>query len=116
MAREDQRAGRLLDKTDFAQLENLAVRLGLPKSAAHTFKPSALALLLDLPPCAIHLPGENLDDLVADTAREHKIETIGLETTVEQLEGLDGLPRKTERDLLISVLRLAAGTMSPRRR
>jgi uncharacterized protein len=107
IARENQTADRLLDKTDFARLEGFAARLDLPKSAAHTYKPSTLALLLDQPPCAIRMPRTMLDDLVADIARENKIDTVGLETTIEQLEALDGLPRKTERDLLISVLRLA---------
>jgi uncharacterized protein YbaP (TraB family) len=96
-----------LDKTDFARLEDFAARLDLPKSAAHKFKPSTLALVLDLPPCTIRLPGAKFDDLVADIARQNKIETVGLETTIEQLEALDGLPRKTERDLLISVVRQA---------
>jgi uncharacterized protein len=107
IARENQRADRLLDKTDFARLEDFAARLDMPKSAAHKFKPSTLALLLDLPPCAIRLPGAKFDALLADIARQNKIETVGLETTIEQLEALDGLPRKTERDLLISVMRQA---------
>jgi hypothetical protein len=48
IARENQRADRLLDKANFAQLEALAAK-GVAQSAVHTFKPSALALMLDLP-------------------------------------------------------------------
>jgi hypothetical protein len=50
-AAENQRADRLLDKTDFTWLET----------------PSALALMLDLPACAIGLPGQNnyVDELIA---------------------------------------------------
>jgi uncharacterized protein YbaP (TraB family) len=109
VAGENQRADRLLDKTDFAQLEALAARKGVAQSAVHSFKPSVLALMLDLPACAMGLPGAKpyVDELVADIARENKIETVGLETIIEQLEILDGLPRETERDLLIAILRQA---------
>jgi uncharacterized protein len=109
VAEDDQRPDRLLDKTDFAHLEALAARKGLVKSAVHTFKPSVLALMLDLPSCAMGLPGAKtyVDDLVADIARENKIPAVGLESMVEQLEILDGLPRDTERALLIAILRQA---------
>lgn len=109
VASENQRADNLLGKTDFEQLEALEARRGLPKSVVRKFKPSALALLLDLPACAVRLPGTKpyLDELVANIARENKIETVGLESMIEQIEILNGLPRETERDLLIAVLRRA---------
>ena len=107
LARENQRADNLLSKTEFEQLEALVVRSGLPKSVAREFKASTLALLLDLSACAVRLPGTKpyLDQLIANIARENKIETVGLESMIEQIEILNGLPRETERDLLISVLR-----------
>jgi uncharacterized protein YbaP (TraB family) len=109
VAEENQRADRLLDKTDFAQLKALAVRKGVRQSAVHTFKPSVLALMLDLPACAMGSPGAKpyVDELVADIARENKIQTIGLETIIEQIKVLDGLPRDSERDLLVAILRQA---------
>lgn len=109
VARENQKAVRLLDKKDFAQLEALASRKGVAQSAVHTFKPSVLALMLDLPACAMGLPGAKpyVDELVADIAREKKIETVGLETIIEQIAVLDGLPHENERDLLIAILRQA---------
>ncbi len=109
VASGDQRADRLLSKTDFAQLEALVVRKGLPESVAREYKPSTLALLLDLPDCAVHRPGARpyVDELVADIARENKIKTVGLESMIEQIEVLNGLPRETERDLLIAILRQA---------
>ncbi|MGA7385315.1 MAG: TraB/GumN family protein [Methylocella sp.] len=109
VARENQKADRLLDKMDFAQLEALAARKGVAQSAVHTFKPPVLALMLDLPSCAAGSPGAKpyVDELVAGIARENKIETVGLETIIEQLEVLDGLPRETARALLISILRQA---------
>ena len=109
LARENQRADNLLSKTDFAQLEALAARSGWPKSVAREFKASTLALMLDLSACAVRLPETKpyLDQLIANIARENKIETVGLESMIEQIEILDGLPRETERDLLIAVLRRA---------
>ncbi|MGH6837847.1 MAG: TraB/GumN family protein [Methylocella sp.] len=107
VADENHRADRLLGKTDFAQLEALVAGKGLSKSVAREFNPSTLALLLDLPSCAVRLPGAQpyVDELVANIARENRIETIGLETMIEQLDILDGLPRDKERDLLIAILR-----------
>ncbi len=109
VAQENHRPDRLLSKEDLAQLEALAARKDLPKSAAREFKPSTLAILLDLPPCANRSPTANpyVDELVANIGREREIETVGLESMLEQLEVLNGLPRETERDLLIAVLRQA---------
>jgi uncharacterized protein YbaP (TraB family) len=109
LARDNQRADNLLGTTDFKQLEALVARSGLPRSAAREFKASTLALLLDLSACAVRSPGTKpyLDKLVANIARENKIETVGLESMIEQIEILNGLPRETERDLLIAVLRRA---------
>ena len=98
-----------LSKTEFKQLEALVARSGWPKSVAREFKASTLALMLDLSACAVRLPGTKpyLDQLIANIARENKIETVGLESMIEQIEILNGLPRETERDLLIAVLRRA---------
>jgi uncharacterized protein YbaP (TraB family) len=109
VAGDNQRADRLLDKTDFAHLEALAARKGIAQSAVHTFKPSVLALMLDIPSCATGLPGAKtyVDALAANIARENKIPTVGLESMIEQLEILDDLPRDTGRALLIAILRQA---------
>jgi hypothetical protein len=66
----------------------------LPKSVAREFKASTLALMLDLSACAVRLPGTKpyLDQLIANIASENKIETVGLESMIEQIEVLDGLP------------------------
>lgn len=112
IADNDQKAERLLSKEDFAQLKALVARRGLRESVAREFKPSTLALLLDGPDC---IPGDAkaksyLDEFVADVARENKIKTIGLETMIEQIEILNGLPRTIERDLLVAVVRQADHT------
>lgn len=107
LAREDQHADQLLSKAEFAQLQAMVVRHGLAKSAADRLKPTILALLLDLPPCAMRQPGGQpyADELIAEMARANQIPVVGLETMIEQLGILDGLPRQTESDLLIATLR-----------
>src|SRR5262249_58227600 len=73
------------------------------------FKAASLALMVDMSACAVRLPATKpyLDQLIVNIARENKIETIGLESMIEQIEILNGLPRETERDLFIAVLRRA---------
>jgi hypothetical protein len=107
LAPEDRRAHRLLDAQDFAVLEALLERRGLRKSVARRYKATALALLLDLPRCAIRTDRVRpyADELIGIIAREKKIPVEGLETLAEQLTILDGLPRETERDLLVATLR-----------
>ncbi len=109
LAREDERAGRLLSKADFAELEAYVARMGFAESAAREFKPSTLSFLLDQPDCAPRGPQANpyVDKMVADLARENKVETAGLESMAEQLDVPNGLPRETGRDLLVAVLRQA---------
>jgi uncharacterized protein len=109
LAHKDERADRLLDGADFAELEALVARKSFKASGARELKPSALALLLDLPSCATSkgVGAPYVDELVAQIAREDHIPIVGLETLIEQLEILDGLPRETERDLLVAVLRQA---------
>lgn len=109
VARADQRASLLLSKADFATLEALVAKRGLPKSIARTFKPSTLALLLDLPSCAIRKPGGKpyVDQLIANLARENNIATVGLEPMIEQIDFPDELPPDDDRAILIAILRQA---------
>jgi uncharacterized protein YbaP (TraB family) len=106
LAPEDRRANRLLDPRDFAALEALLERRGFRRSAASQYKASVLALILDLPSCAIRTDQARpyADELVGIIAHERKIPVVGLETLAEQLTILDGLPREVERDLLLATL------------
>ncbi len=108
-APQKQRPDRLLSKAEFVELEAVISRHALPKSTAHKFKPSVLALLLDQPECADRGPGRKpgLDEMVEDIALQNRIKVVGLETMTEQVTILDGLSRDTERDLLIATLRQA---------
>ncbi len=106
LAPEDRRADRLLDPRDFAALEALLDSRGLRRSAAGRYKATVLALLLDLPSCAIRTERARpyADELIGTIARERKIPVVGLETLAEQLTILDGLPRESERELLLAAL------------
>lgn len=92
LARQEQQPDRLLSKADFAELEATVARHGLRKLAAHKFKPSILALLLDQPACASRGPGKKpgLDEVIDDIARENKIPVVGLETIIEQVLEAEG--------------------------
>jgi uncharacterized protein YbaP (TraB family) len=107
LAPQDRRADHLLDSRDFALLEALLESRGLRKSVAKQYKATALALLLDLPSCAMETKPSRpyADEIVALLARERKVEVAALETLAEQLTILDGLPREAERDLLIGMAR-----------
>ncbi len=107
LAPEDRRADRLLDAQDYAFLEAMLERRGLRRSEASRYKAAVLALLLDLPSCAIRTDKARpyADELVGILARERKIPVVGLETLAEQLTILDGLPAEAERDLLVATLR-----------
>jgi uncharacterized protein YbaP (TraB family) len=107
VAPETRRANRLLDAADFGALEALLAGRGLQKSVAGRYKAPVLALLLDLPRCAIRTDKARpfADELVGIIAREREIPVVGLETLAEQLTILDGLPPEAERDLLLATLR-----------
>jgi hypothetical protein len=107
LAPEDRRADRLLDAGDYASLEAMLERRGLRRTEVSRYKATVLALLLDLPSCAIRTDKARpyADELVGILARERKIPVVGLETLAEQLTILDGLPREAERDLLVATLR-----------
>ncbi len=106
LAPEDRRADRLLDAPDFALLAAALEQRGLRKAAGQ-YKATVLALLLDLPSCAIRTDKARpyADELVGIIARERKIPVVGLETLAEQLTILDGLSPEVERDLLVATLR-----------
>jgi uncharacterized protein YbaP (TraB family) len=109
LARPDQRAGALLSKPDFTELENVTTAAALTPSSANTLKPAILALLLDLPHCArTDASHPYADALIGEMGRARGHKVIGLETMIEQVAILDGLPPDVERALLIATVRQAA--------
>lgn len=107
LAPADRRADRLLAPEDYALLEKLFERRGLRPAEVGKFKAVVLALLLDLPPCAIRRPRTRpyADELIAIRAKAIGTRVVGLEKLSEQLSILDDLSRETERDLLLATLR-----------
>jgi uncharacterized protein YbaP (TraB family) len=109
VADKDRRAERLLSRDELGQLEALVRNRRVGSLPLLDFKASALALLLDLPPCAADARGQNAyaDALLADAARRKGAAVVGLETFFEQIESLDGLTRDEERALLSATLKQA---------
>ncbi|ACK51310.1 GumN family protein [Methylocella silvestris BL2] len=103
------RAADLLDRTDFAALRALVAAAGMKAAAAGELKPAVLALLLDLPACArTNGARPYADQRIAAMARARGLKVVGLETMIEQLDSLDGLPPDESRALLVSTLRQAS--------
>ena len=102
----ESRASRLLSPAAFRDLTALTVRRGFPQVLADRIKPSALALMLDLPACAGRKRNGPpfLDALVLDEARSASLPASGLETTAEQVAIADDLPRDVQTALLSAVL------------
>ena len=105
-ASEASRASRLLSPAAFRDLRALTVQRGFPQDLADRIKPSALALMLDLPPCAGRKrDGPAFPDaLVAQEARSLSLPLSGLETTVEQVSIADDLSLDVQTALLSAVL------------
>ncbi len=100
------RASRLLSPTAFRDLTALTLRRGFPQNLADNIKASALALMLDLPACAVRQRNGPpfIDALVVDEARSASVPTSGLETTAEQVSIADDLPLNVQTTLLSAVL------------
>jgi uncharacterized protein len=73
-------------------VEKLLARQGYPAEFAHHLKPWFLAILTALPTCeaereALDLP--EVDQLLAQTARDLGVKVVGLETPQEQLDAIE---------------------------
>jgi len=92
LARKDQRADALLAGKALAELKAMLAAAGMTAASALALKPSVLALLLDLPPCArAGAAHPYADARIAALGRARGIAVVGLETMIEQIGGLDGL-------------------------
>lgn len=101
IAAGDRRPDRLLDEADLVDFDRTFGRRSILTIPARELKVSVLSLL-DRPQCTAGHP--YADELIADIAREHHKPIVGLETVVEQVTIMDGLPREAERDLLVATL------------
>ena len=88
---------------DREKIEKFITRLGYPPAFAHHLKPWFLAILTGLPKCEAERESLNLpevDQFLAETARDLGIKVIGLETTEEQLAAIANLRPQVAATLL----------------
>jgi uncharacterized protein YbaP (TraB family) len=88
---------------DRGKIEKLITGLGYPAAFAHHLKPWFLAILTGLPKCEAEREGLNLpevDQFLAETARDLGVQVIGLETTEEQLAAIANLRPQVAATLL----------------
>jgi hypothetical protein len=104
-ADKERRAERLLTRAELGKLEALVGKRRIAGLPVLDLKAGALALLLDLPACAVERGDAHADARLAALARRNGATIVGLESFVEQIEALDGLTRAEERALLAAVLR-----------
>ena len=88
---------------DREKIEKFITRLGYPAAFAHHLKLWFLAILTGLPKCeaereALNLP--EVDQFLAETARDLGVKVIGLETTEEQLAAIASLRPQVAATLL----------------
>jgi uncharacterized protein YbaP (TraB family) len=88
---------------DREKIEKFIKELGYPAEFAHHLKPWFLAILTALPKCEAEREGLNLpevDQFLAETARDLGVKVVGLETTQEQLAAIANLRPRVAATLL----------------
>ena len=93
---------------DRAAIEKLVAAQGLPAEFAHHLKLWFLAILTAMPACetkrqALDMP--EVDQLVAETAKNSGVKVIGLETAEEQLDAIAKIHPETALALLLLAAR-----------
>jgi uncharacterized protein YbaP (TraB family) len=93
---------------DRQQIESFIASLGYPSGFAHHLKPWFLAMLAAAPACETAREAQNLpevDQFLAEAAKEAGVKVIGLETVGEQLDAIAALSPKTAAMLLTAAAR-----------
>ena len=88
---------------DRQEIEKLITSLGYPAEFAHHLKPWFLAILTALPECEAERETLNLpevDQFLAETARDLGVKVIGLETAEEQLAAIANMRPQVAATLL----------------
>jgi uncharacterized protein len=88
---------------DRQKIEKLISSLGYPAEFAHHLKPWFLAILTALPKCEAERETLNLpevDQFLAETARDSEVKVIGLETAEEQLAAIANMRPEVAATLL----------------
>jgi uncharacterized protein len=102
---------RAIAPEDRERIEKFIAGLGYPAAFAHHLKPWFLAILTALPKCeaereALNLP--EVDQFLAETARDLGVKVVGLETPEEQLAAIANM----RPDVAATLLTLAARDQS----
>jgi hypothetical protein len=89
-------------------IEEFVARTGYPAELAHHLKPWFLAILTAIPACeadreALNLP--EVDQFLAQTAKDEGVKVLGLETPAEQLDAIANLRPEVAATLLILAAR-----------
>jgi uncharacterized protein len=90
------------------QIETFIESLGYPAGFAHHLKPWFLAMLTAAPACEIAREARGLpevDQFLAETAKDSGVKVIGLETVGEQLDAIAALSPKAAATLLTAAAR-----------
>jgi uncharacterized protein len=93
---------------DRQKIEKLISSLGYPAEFAHHLKPWFLAILTALPKCEAERETLNLpevDQFLAETARDSGVKVIGLETAEEQLAAIANMRPEVAATLLMLTAR-----------
>jgi uncharacterized protein YbaP (TraB family) len=88
---------------DRERIEKFIAGLGYPTEFAHHLKPWFLAILTALPACEAEREGRDLpevDQFLAETAKDLGVKVIGLETPEEQLDAIASLRPEVAATLL----------------
>jgi hypothetical protein len=88
---------------DRERIEKFIAGLGYPTEFAHHLKAWFLAVLTAIPACEAEREGRDLpevDQFLAETAKDHGVKVIGLETPEEQLDAIASLRPEVAATLL----------------
>jgi uncharacterized protein YbaP (TraB family) len=104
LARAEEKPDRFLSVEALARLERALPAFGLPGVAARTLRPSFLAVILSVPPCAAAEAARQpvLDQRLKELAVRSGKTVVGLETPVEQFAIFDTLSAEVQRELLLA--------------
>ena len=90
------------------QIESYIASLGYPAGFAHHLKPWFLAMLTAAPACEIAREARGLpevDQFLAETAKDSGVKVVGLETVGEQLDAIAALSPQAAATLLTAAAR-----------
>lgn len=107
---DGRRLDRMLSPNEFKTVQATVAAAGMPGEIGATFKPWIISMLLSVSECErrkVQAGAHVLDMQIADIAKKHGIDVIGLETIKEQLTSLADVPVEQQLEMLRATLRWA---------